>query len=188
MSKPNNLAKNRRPEKMGLRRTLRYYWLKFKRLQDTPQKLAWGMALGVFIGITPTVPFHTVAVLFLAPLLRVSPVTAVMGIWVMNPVTMGPMYYAAYRVGKLFLFRQTPLNFPETLDLSSVLTLLWRGGLALQLGGVIIALPPAIIAYFLTLWAVKRYRRVRCELFNRCETNGGPPVPQDNPPAPGPDA
>ncbi len=38
-------------------RALRYHWLKFLRLQDDPRKLAWGMVLGVFVGITPTVPF-----------------------------------------------------------------------------------------------------------------------------------
>jgi hypothetical protein len=48
---------------MTLRRILRYQWLKFLRLQEDPRKLAWGMALGVFIGITPTIPFHLVAAL-----------------------------------------------------------------------------------------------------------------------------
>ncbi len=171
---------------MTLRRKVRYYWLKFKRLQDSPQKLAWGMALGVFIGITPTVPFHTVTVLFLAPLLRVSPVTALMGICVMNPVTMPPLYYAAYRVGKLILFRQNPLNFPSSLDFFSLLDLLWRGGLALQVGGVIIALPPALISYFLTLWAAKRLRRAK--ILKMRETDCVPAVPQDRSPAPGSEA
>ena len=55
---------------MTFRRTVRYYWLKFRRLQGSPQKLAWGMALGVFIGITPTMPFPTVAALALAAILR----------------------------------------------------------------------------------------------------------------------
>ena len=52
---------------MSIKRTLRYHWLKFLRLQDDPRKLAWGMALGIFIGITPTIPFHFVSILFLAP-------------------------------------------------------------------------------------------------------------------------
>ena len=55
---------------MSFRRTFRYHWLKFLRLQDDPRKVAWGMALGVFIGVTPTVPFHLVSILFLAPLLQ----------------------------------------------------------------------------------------------------------------------
>lgn len=144
---------------MTLRRFLRYHWLKFLRLQDNPQKLAWGMALGVFIGVTPTVPFHTVAALFLAGLLGVSPITAYLGIWIMNPVTMAPLYLLAYKVGEILLHKGGPLTLPETYNFETMLDLLWRGGLALQVGGVIIALPPAIVSYFLTLWVVQRYRR-----------------------------
>lgn len=144
---------------MTLWRSFRYHWLKFLRLQEDPRKLAWGMALGVFIGVTPTVPFHTVTVLFLAAVLRVSPVTAYLGIWVMNPVTMAPLYLAAYKVGQFLLYKGEPLTFADTYTLQTLLQLLWRGGLALQTGGIIIAIPPAVISYFLTLWVVQRYRQ-----------------------------
>jgi uncharacterized protein (DUF2062 family) len=144
---------------MTLKRYVRYYWLKFSRLQGSPRKLAWGMALGVFIGMTPTVPFHTVLALSLAPLLGVSPLTAYLGIWIMNPVTIAPIYVASYKLGKVLLAGTGCLAFPENYDYHSLLQLLWRGGLALQVGGLIVAIPPAIISYFLTLWAVRRYRQ-----------------------------
>ncbi len=144
---------------MNLKRSIRYYWLKFSRLQGSPRKLAWGMALGVFIGMTPTVPFHTVLALSLAPLLGVSPVAAYLGIWIMNPVTIAPIYLASYKLGKLILFGTGSLTFPENYDYHSLLQLLWQGGLALQTGGLIIAILPAIISYFLTLWAIQRYRQ-----------------------------
>lgn len=146
---------------MTLKRTLKYWWLKFRRLQGDPRKLAWGMALGVFIGVTPTIPFHTVLALTLAPLLRLSVVTAYMGIWISNPLTWVPQYLLAYEVGRRLLFRGEPLSIPEHLDLSAFLHLIWRGGLALQVGGLVIAVPPAVASYFLTLWVVKRYRQHR---------------------------
>lgn len=148
---------------MTLRRSLRYYWLKFLRLQDDPKKLAWGMSLGVFIGMTPTMPFHTLLALSLAVFLGVSPVAVYLGIWVMNPVTVAPIYVAAYKVGKLLLVNQGCLGFPENYDYASLLKVLWRGGLVLQVGGIIIALPPAILSYFLTLWAVQRYRQRKAQ-------------------------
>ena len=144
---------------MALRRVLRYHWLKFRRLQEDPRKIAGGMALGVFVGITPTIPFHTVAVLFLAALLRVSPVTAFIGIQIGNPLTMVPIYIVAYKVGQFLLYRGQPLVFPETFSFKAWIAVLWQGGVALQVGGVIIAIPPAIAAYFLTLWIVQRYHR-----------------------------
>ena len=144
---------------MALRRLLRYHWLKFLRLQEDPRKLAWGMALGVFIAFTPTIPFHMVGALTLAALLRVSPVTAFLGIQICNPLTIPAIYLAAYKVGQFVLYRGKPLVFPETFSVKAWIAVLWQGGVALQVGGVILALPPAIVAYFLTMWIVQRYRR-----------------------------
>jgi len=144
---------------MALRRLLRYHWLKFRRLQDDPRKIAGGMALGVFIAITPTIPFHMVGALALAALLRVSPVTAFLGIQICNPLTIPAIYLAAYKVGQFLLYRGKPLVFPETFSFEAWIAVLWQGGVALQVGGIILAIPAAIAAYFLTLWLVQRYRR-----------------------------
>ncbi len=168
---------------MSFKRTLRYHWLKFLRLQDDPRKLAWGMALGIFIGITPTVPFHFVSVLFLAPLLRISPVTAVLGIQICNPLTIPPLYLAAYKVGHFFLHQGAPLRMPEIYTWSNLLELLWQGGLALQIGGVIIAIPPALASYFLTMWIIKRYRRLKA-----LKAASVLSLSQNPPAAPGPEA
>jgi uncharacterized protein (DUF2062 family) len=148
---------------MALRRVLRYHWLKFLRLQEDPRKLAWGMAIGVFIGITPTIPFHMVAALTLAALLRLSPVIAFIGIQIGNPLTVAPIYVTAYKVGQFLLYRGKPLVFPETFSFKAWICVLWQGGLALQVGGVIIAIPPAIVAYFLTLWIAQRLQRRKAE-------------------------
>ena len=65
---------------MNLIRTLKYHWLKFRRLQGDPRKVALGAAIGIFIGITPTLPFHTFLILGLAPLFRASVIAAYLGI------------------------------------------------------------------------------------------------------------
>jgi hypothetical protein len=144
---------------MDLRRLFRYHWLKFRRLQDDPRKIAGGMALGVFIAFTPTIPFHMVGALALAAVLRVSPVSAFLGIQICNPLTIPAIYLAAYKVGQFLLYRGKPLVFPETFSFDAWFCVLWQGGVALQVGGVILAVPPAIVSYFLTLWIVQRYRR-----------------------------
>ena len=163
---------------MALRRVLRYHWLKFRRLQENPRKIAGGMALGVFIGITPTIPFHTVAALSLAALLRVSPVTAFIGIQIGNPLTIVPLYVAAYKVGQFLLYRGKPLVFPETFSFKAWICVLWQGGVALQVGGLILAIPPAIVAYFLTLWIVQRYhRRKMAKALSVLALSQNPPQP-----------
>ena len=163
---------------MALRRVLRYHWLKFLRLQEDPRKLAWGMALGVFIGITPTIPFHMVTALSLAACLRVSPVAAFIGIQIGNPLTVVPIYIACYKVGQFLLYRGKPLVFPETFSFKAWMDVLWQGGIALQVGGVVLAVPPAIVAYFLTLWIVQRYRRRKAaKALSVLALSQNPPAP-----------
>jgi len=163
---------------MNLIRTLKYHWLKFRRLQGDPRKVALGAAIGIFIGITPTLPFHTFLILGLAPLFRASVIAAYLGIWVSNPLTWVPQYLLAYEVGAFLLFRGEPLRIPAQANLAAFLDLLWRGGLALQVGGLIIAVLPAIASYFLTLWAIKRYRQRRARSIQRV-----PLIPPDRPAA-----
>jgi uncharacterized protein (TIGR03546 family) len=168
---------------MSVKRSLRYHWLKILRLQDDPRKLAWGMAIGVFVGVTPTIPFHTIAVLTLAPLFRVSVITAVLGVQLSNPLTIPFLYLTAFKVGHFLLHRGAPLRLPETYTWANSLDLIWRGGVALQVGGVIIAIPPAILAYFLTRWIITRYRRLKALRVAHVLN-----LPQNPPAASGPEA
>jgi uncharacterized protein len=168
---------------MYFKRTLRYHWLKFLRLQDEPWKLSWGMALGVFVGVTPTVPFHMVSVLFLAPLLGISPVTAFLGLQICNPLTLPLIYLASFKVGNLLLHGGAPLAWPDAYTFPQMLHLLWQGGLALQVGGLLLAIPPTIASYFLTMWLIKRYRR-----FKERRAAGVLNLSQSPPGAPGPEA
>ncbi len=115
---------------MSVKRILRYHWLKFLRLQDDPRKLAWGMALGVFVGVTPTVPFHFITVLTLAPLLRVSVITAVLGTQLCNPLTIAFPLSDRLQGGAFFIAPGGALETPRDLYLGqlSALDLPWGPG------------------------------------------------------------
>lgn len=86
--------------KEKIRRTSRYYYLKVIRLQGDPQTIARGMAVGVFIGITPTIPLHTIAILFFSYLLRGNTIAAFLAnLFVCNPLTYFPQYYLSWLIG-----------------------------------------------------------------------------------------
>lgn len=151
----------------NLRRKIRYCYIRLRRLKGDPRKIAWGMALGVFIGVTPTIPFHMISALALAHLLRISRVAAVMGCWVSNPITIPPFYYFSFKIGKWLLYPNLTLSLPQCFDTRELLRLGWEVNLALQTGGLILALPFGLAAYFLTLWAVNRYRSRKPDKPNR---------------------
>jgi uncharacterized protein (DUF2062 family) len=71
-------------------------------------------ALGLFIAFMPA-PGHTLAGALLALAFRINIPVAAITTWVSNPVTMGPMYYFAYRLGRGLL--DTPLR-PFSFEMS----------------------------------------------------------------------
>ena len=80
-----------------LRRAL--HWL--FHLRGTPEAVALGLGLGVFIALTPTLGLQTVAALTLATLLGASRPAAVAGTLVTNPVTQLPFSLLTYWFGTL---------------------------------------------------------------------------------------
>ena len=66
-------------------------------------------ALGLFVAYLPF-PGHMLAAALLALVLRVNIPVAALSTLVSNPLTMGPMYYAAFSVGQ-YLLRQAPRAF-----------------------------------------------------------------------------
>ena len=75
----------------------------FKNIDGDPDYVARGLAIGVFVGITPTIPFQTALAVALAALCRGSKPAAVLGIWSGNPVTMPLLYAGSYKLGMLIL-------------------------------------------------------------------------------------
>lgn len=137
-------------------RLLRYYRLKLSRLKAAPEVIARGLAIGVFIGLLPIVPFHTVSALGLALMLRGSKAAALMGTLVSNPFDMIPHYMLIYYLGHKALPLPIPPFSPTHLDLRVLLNESWELGAVLMTGGLILALPSAVAAYALCLWVVRK--------------------------------
>lgn len=158
--------------------------------------IALGLALGIFFGLlipVAQIPFSaTVAVL-----LRANLPMAVASTLVTNPVTFGPVYYGAYRLGKWVLGEDDVsenkavkiLEKAETLPVEKTswtermrawLTYLGTVGKPLVVGLAIVATASGLFIYFLTsaLWVLKtrwtRNRRLRERLLrNPSEADAG---------------
>jgi uncharacterized protein (DUF2062 family) len=130
-----------------------YWWQEFKRqlreLRGKPHKISLGVAIGVFIAITPTIPFHTVLAVALAALLRGSKLAAALGVWVSNPLTIPFFYYGSYRVGR-FVLGYPQLVLPADYSLISLMKMGKHVTVAMLHGGVLLGILPGLLAYFLT--------------------------------------
>ncbi len=83
--------------------SIRGHYLEWIRLEGDPDSLALGVALGVFAGVMPVIPFQTILALTLALVFRASKVAAVLGTWVSNPLSWTFLYYSNYKIGAWFL-------------------------------------------------------------------------------------
>lgn len=166
---------------MNLKRTVKYYLHRLKRLQGNPAFLAGGSSIGVFIGLTPTMPFHTVCIICLAFLTRRSAIAGIiMSFLVCNPLTFIPIYYCSYLIGNEFtpysLNWSTIETTAEILQSSQgiqqqITTIAGLGHETISLmmvGGILFAAPFALISYFgfLRFFTKIHNRRLRASILN----------------------
>lgn len=119
-------------------------------------------ALGLFISFVP-LPVHVLLAAALALLLRLNVPAAMLGTFLSNPVTIVPMFLAAYWIGcQLLDVTSVPLTFELSWDwLSTQFLSVWKPFLlgCLVLGALTATLGYALLA---TLWhgtLVMKYHR-----------------------------
>lgn len=147
---------------MRLRKRLRYVYFRAVRSHGKPREIAAGVAIGVFVGMTPPIPFlHTPLALFLAAVTGQSKIAAALGVWITNPLFAIPLYTAAYAVGAFLLHHPLvpaggmlhALTEPHTAGAEILVPLL--------VGGAALGAPMAAAGYWATYQAVVAYRLKR---------------------------
>lgn len=136
---------------------LKALFVRLKELQGDPRYIAIGMAIGVFVGVTPTIPFHTVIALALAFIFRGSKPAAAIGVWFANPVTIPIFYIGSFKLGMLILNKPIPFDVKFE-SITELMSLGLDVTIAMIVGGAILGILPAIIAYILTYRIMTRVR------------------------------
>ncbi len=145
-------------------------------MRGTPHSLALGAAIGVFVGITPTIPLHTITVLLLTLAFRSSFLAGLItSLLVCNPLTYVPQYYLALKIGNLVTpYELNWARIKEVLDvvlsdasfqdrLKPILSLGYETVFVMLAGGFLLALPLALASYYLIYNLIVTYRRKRRE-------------------------
>lgn len=146
--------------------------IRLVRLRAMPNDIAKGMALGLFIGMTPTFGFQMAIALAFAVLLKENKIAALIGVWITNPITAPIIYGLEYEVGRALLGLPRPeIRVLFTYD--SLAELGWNVILPLSFGSLIFGVVVASVGYAVTLrmvplvkqWQIPRWpRRYKKEL------------------------
>ncbi len=154
----------------SIKRVCRYFYYRFIRLQASPENLARGVALGLFVSTTPTFGVQTFIALFLAALFRCNKICAVVAAQLTNALTAPFIFLGTYYLGAVILnspfdrskLDQIMANFDwgRVWELGpSVFITLWDGVwelgpsvfTALWVGGTVVGLILAAMGYFVVL-------------------------------------
>lgn len=159
---------------MNIWRIYKYYFYRFVRLRGNPRALAGGTAIGVFIGLTPTIPLHTILIIALAFVTRSSIIAGIIASWIVcNPITSLPIYYAATVLGNMLtpysidlekltaVFNQVMLSENTKNAMAIIWDLGYESIIVLIIGGCTLALPLAVASYYLAFQFFLRLQKNR---------------------------
>ena len=148
----------------------------FRRLlaiDDPPERTALAFSIGVFIGFSPFLGLHTILATAIAFLFRFNKIAIYTGTFLNNPfLTLVPIIIASYAVGALILGR--PLRIPnEGLELLKdprifsgdyyrlLFVQSWGIVWTFAVGAMVLSVICSVLAYPLTLRALRIYRSTR---------------------------
>lgn len=132
-------------------------------IADTPHSIALGSAIGIFFGFTPLWSVKTLLSIGVAWVLRCNKVAAAIAVTVHDVLifAMPAVYFAEYKIGCWTLHRSLPahrvrLHFGlhDYLSWDLFSRLVWPA----FVGSLFLALPSAVIVYFLVRMLLSRGR------------------------------
>jgi len=146
----------------------------FRRLlaiDDPPERTALAFSIGIFIAFSPFLGLHTIMATLIAFAFRFNKIAIYTGTFVNNPIlTLVPIIIISYAVGAFILER--PLSIPDEgiallkdphlfsrdyyrrLFVHSWNNIVWP----FAIGGSVLSVVCSLLAYPLTLWALRKHR------------------------------
>jgi uncharacterized protein (TIGR03546 family) len=136
-------------------------YTRFLKIRGRPRQIALGLALGLFIGMTPTLGIQTAIALFAASVLKWNKISAALGVWITNPLTAPFIYGLTYVVGKKILgIAQSP-ELTDEFSVGAFRAIVNKTPEifgALMVGGAVLGLLLAVLGYYLSYSVLERYQ------------------------------
>jgi len=145
----------------NITRSLKKIYERFLRINGRPREIALGFALGLFIGMTPSMGIQTAIAILLAALFKWNKFSAAIGAWITNPLTAPFIYSFNYLIGARMLEIKRGYSLPTEIGISRMSQMLHKAPevfWALILGGAILGLPLAVAGYYFSYSAIIRYQ------------------------------
>lgn len=144
------------------KRKARLTYLKILRIDDPPERIARGAAIGVAMGVLPTFGFGIVFSLAAAFILRANKAASVLGSFIMNPVTIPFFWMASIIVGAMVTGDDYSSIYAEMKEKGFVLGA-GRATIVYLIGNVFVTIVTTIPSYYIVKKWIIRHRRKKEE-------------------------
>jgi hypothetical protein len=132
-----------------------------KEVRDEPKEAAKGFALGVFFAMTPLVCIKVVLAVLFAAIFKWNKASTTIGVLTANPLTVPFIFSTAYFVGAAILGMDLNLDINTIFSQQGMTEVFSESKgiiLAMSVGGTIVGLVAAPIAYYIAYIALSRRR------------------------------
>jgi len=171
------------PIRYAIRKAEKFFVYRVMHVDDTPHRIALGVAIGIFVAWTPTIGLQMVLTLVLSVLLRANKLVGLPFVWLSNPLTVIPIYYPSYRLGRWMLGSHAAApDFEKIFTVEGTWwgeiwlnrihawwTASWHAFWPLWLGSLVVATVLGVATYFILYRLIVLYRLRRLHRRERAE-------------------
>ena len=116
----------------------------------TPRSVSIGMAIGMFWGFAP-MPFQMIPATFFCWVMRANLPSALVCVWISNPLTYAPIFYVEYLVGASLFADSMPLQWADFQNSENIKemfdTLFLQVGKPILQGAAVVSVFMAAVGY-----------------------------------------
>ncbi|MEO0806238.1 MAG: DUF2062 domain-containing protein [Cyanobacteria bacterium J06643_4] len=144
------------------KRLLKYFYIRFLRMQGSPGAIARGVAAGMFAGSFPFLGFQTLIGIAIAAMVRGNKVMAAVGTWISNPLTYVPIFALNFHIGRMLLRFPKETVLPDaSAGMEEWMSLGMTTTAALMVGSLVTGVIAGVIGYYLAFAVAHRVRSAR---------------------------
>jgi len=149
-----------------LKRKARLTYLRILRIDDPPERIARGAAIGVAMGVLPTFGLGTLFALAFAFVFRANKAASVLGSFIMNPVTTPFFWTASLVTGSLLTGNDYSAIYAKMKE-NGLLTGAGEASVVFIAGNLVISIASTLASYYIVRNAVIRHRKKKEEKRQR---------------------
>ncbi|MBI5392506.1 DUF2062 domain-containing protein [Candidatus Woesearchaeota archaeon] len=159
-------------KKTSFKEIYKEWYAQVAEVKTQPHEIAFGLALGIFLGIVPALGLHILFALLIIAIFRVNKVALFIGLALTNPLVTPLIYSASLKIGGLIL--NTPrIEISFNLITWSYIKHYIKPFL---IGNIILATTVSFLSYTITYYLVKYYKnkiliKIRDDKIKNDESN-----------------